>query len=257
MPSAVCTLVKNSRKRNALKKQILDKTGEEVTEDNKYYEYRNVSLEEIEKYFSSSTFKTLKDLKVRSLCDLFNIVEAESLDLYGGAKDNKAKEIIGTAKLLKYKYMNVDPKLDVTPSRPAYKLLIDMGVSYASYHPIACDSAMHDNALTVKTLFEIMESTDTSAELMKIKGFGKKAYDEIKDKCKIVSEYYKQNCEKQEEKPDSEKTEQELLEEVRKLRETIREQETLINNLREKQELRKPRVYKIKRIITNKGDNNG
>lgn len=178
-----------------------------------YDEFKNITIESIEKeYFSHQASLYLKEMEINTLADLFSFdilslssIPTKSKQLRN--QDTVADEIIGTVKLLKYKYLGEE--LDICFDEPDK---IDLKTSFG-FSAILNTNVSRKYWRNMSEFIEIVKNGEFD-KFSNIRGIGITLYNQMVAKCSIVSDYYK-NSQIKQNKSNSRKIE--ILQEIRKL----------------------------------------
>lgn len=174
-----------------INENMLDKEIEE-SEFN-YNDLKNLSIENFKEYFSSNSFEFLKSLGIVNLEGLFNIVTTKEF-MHSTKNERIKNEIIGTARLLKCKFYDVDPLIDINSDEEAdINFYMSMGFST---HAVL--SMLRGYEIQKNEFLDTVQKPGFVYNLEGVRSTGKKTIREIMLKTEILVNYYTHN--KKEEK---------------------------------------------------------
>ena len=169
----------------------------------------NIKLEDLKEYFSGYAYYHLKKSNINTLEDLLDIENNRTI-IFNNVNGTVYNEIKGTVSLLRCKYLEEDPHIDINSYEvikwspeidypDKNNLLIKMGLSSKAYEKIVNRILRNneDNEITVKDFFKQTKEDDFIDKISDIYGTNK-VTKELYLKCKILTDYYdnKKNKEK-------------------------------------------------------------
>ena len=169
----------------------------------------NIKLEDLKEYFSGYAYYHLKKYNINTLEDLLDIENNRTI-IFNNVNGTVYNEIKGTVSLLRCKYLEEDPHIDINSYEvikwspeidypDKNNLLIKMGLSSKAYEKIVNRILRNneDNEITVKDFFKQTKEDDFIDKISDIYGTNK-VTKELYLKCKILTDYYdnKKNKEK-------------------------------------------------------------
>lgn len=150
---------------------------------------KNIGISKLENLFSLHTINLIKQYNIFTLGDLIGIVDTPILCLEYFGTTNYYDEIVNTVRILKCKYLNEDPIIDINDdqnvSSEFFKLL---GVRVVSSFFLSFWKGK-----SVKDFFALMKKPSIKRELMRIRNFGKQQVDSLIERVNIVLDYYENN----------------------------------------------------------------
>lgn len=176
-----------------------------------YSNYADKPLQSISWFFSPTALKHLEKFGVINLGQLFTLVDCPDFaTLFSSSV--AFREIKGTTKLLKCKFLNEDPLIDESDE----ELTVDELSSMFGFTN-RTTNAFRRTGTTAKRFFEIMRSETPQLELENIRYLGDSGVREIMEKAKIVMDYHDQHKNQDESLEQLNAELQRLIEERRKI----------------------------------------
>jgi len=221
-------------------------------------EINNIKLEEIGVPFSNGLMKHLQENNVNTLKDFLeyadNEIKTKGEKLKDYSADGIHKELLGTAKILRCKYLGEDPKIKLE-STSIYEELRIIGFSHGLFNALNRYTRRHVEEFRFEnhrdlTLEEYLEHYMDKKLLLHVQNLGQEKAKEYIAKTTIILDYYKDKKRTLIENEGYEDS-QELTELVRvneELKELLKQKEALdnkINQLRQRQS-------ELQKVITKK-----
>ena len=158
-------------------------------EDDLKSECFNTRLESLEGLFTASTLKLLSEYNIFTVRDLLSI--SNNSDFYLEILNNPKeayREIRGAIRLLKCKYMNIDPMMYPTESENLYSDIDDFceEVGFSSRIPYI----LRRSGISPKKLCEMIKSPNALDQIYKLRNVGKVVAQELVFKITILVNYY-------------------------------------------------------------------
>lgn len=155
-------------------------------------EYSDIKLNSLPGLLSETTLKLLNACGIITVGDLLQ--KSEDRDFHLMLLDEKSvyKEFDAAIKLLKCKYLDIDPFIEFDPEKPIDETLTDFGFSTRVIN------AFRRRGYTSKDFFEVMNNNQNKQILSKIRNLGKKGLQEVIFKTSIVFDYYDRHKKKEE-----------------------------------------------------------
>lgn len=154
-----------------------------------YSKFENISLSEVEMYFSSKAFKEINDLNIKNLGDLFRKDASRELYIEFFKKHSNAvelwKSIKGSLLILRCKYLNINPNIDINKEGDyADKIGLSRNLKkrLLSYY-----------SLSLLEIFRMIEENNYSTLEYH---FSIEVVNEIINKCTVLYNYYKKQDQK-------------------------------------------------------------
>lgn len=152
---------------------------------------KKIQLEEIKILFSNGLYKILEAQGITTVKELFDFTK-NPRDITSIINENFYDELLNTVKLLKCKYLNEDPEIDLK-STNTRKNFDKLGLSTRTYNALIRYSGMS----TYTNLEEYLKAYCNDKSLCRINGMGATAKKEFMAKSKIVLDYYEKNNSKE------------------------------------------------------------
>lgn len=177
----------------------------------------NIRLEELQGLLTDNALKILINnniLTVKDLLEMSNNREFYSTIL--NERNSSYDEIVVAIKLLKCKFLDIDPFIDMDPEKTMDETSQDFGFS------VRTKNALRRAGFDTKQFFEVLQDNSREQKLLKCRNMGEKSLQEILFKTSIVIDYYDKKKKKQEEaKLTEEETLESLNEELAQVRAEI------------------------------------
>lgn len=147
----------------------------------------NITIESLEMYFSSGVLDWFNKFGIKNFEDLVNFVNQP--DTLVNIKNMYIRdEIFGTTSLLKCKYLNEDPGIDITDEETTFdRINSRVGLSKKAYQGLIRSSIGFES---LKDFFAEVSSPDFSQRVSKIRNVGTITMREIELKLRIITDYY-------------------------------------------------------------------
>lgn len=147
----------------------------------------NITIESLEMYFSSGVLDWFNKFGIKNFEDLVNFVNQP--DTLVNIKNMYIRdEIFGTTSLLKCKYLNEDPGIDITDEETTFdRINSRVGLSKKAYQGLIRSSIGFES---LKDFFAEVSSPDFSQRLSKIRNVGTITMREIELKLRVITDYY-------------------------------------------------------------------
>ena len=138
-------------------------------------------------YFSQGALKWFEKLGINTFEDLVNFINQPDTIVNFKNKDIR-DEIFGTTSLLKCKYLNEEPGIDITDEENTFDTINNrVGLSTRALRGLKKIGLGFD---TIKDFFEKVSTTDFSKDLSRLTKVGPKTIREIELKLGIITEFY-------------------------------------------------------------------
>lgn len=149
-------------------------------------EIANISIDSLSPYFSGRALTYMQKNNIENLEQLCNMVNQPET-LIEIKKQRIGSEIIGTTNLLRCKYLNEDPLIDIKSEESIRErnILSQIGLSTRAYNFILKISFM-----SINELFDLSKTDEFEIRLRNVIKNGNKVYNEIILKFRIINEYY-------------------------------------------------------------------
>ena len=152
-------------------------------------EYSSIRLESIAGLLTEASLKVLVEQNIVTVGDLLSVSDNNAF--YGMVLNNpKAtyKEIRGVIRLLKCKYLDIDPMITFEDTGDAYKDMRNFGKEIGFSTRV--ENILCRGGISPKKLYELMSDPNREYELYHIRTAGNIAVQEILLKMTILTEYY-------------------------------------------------------------------
>lgn len=152
-------------------------------------EYSSIMLESIAGLLTEASLKLLADHNISTVGDLLSF--SDNSAFYGMVLSNpKAtyKEIRGAIRLLKCKYLNIDPMITFEDTGDVYTDMRDFGKEIG--FSTRSENVLCRGGISPKKLYELMGDPNRAYKLYHIRNAGNKAVQEILLKMTILTEFY-------------------------------------------------------------------
>ncbi len=182
-------------------------------------DYSDIKLESLSGLFTSASLNLLLQYDVSTVGGLLKV--SDNSDFYGMLLNNSKavyKEISGAIKLLRCKYMDIDPLIEFIDTGDKYSDMKDFSKEIG--FSTRAKNALLRGGISPKRLLEIMHNPSEQASLYRLKNAGETAVQEIIEKASIVVNFYDKKEEKKEVATDDESIEM-LIEELGQVRTEI------------------------------------
>ena len=148
---------------------------------------KKIEIKDEKKLFSNGLYKILEAQNITTLEELFNFTK-NPRSIVSIVNENFYDELLNTVKLLKCKYLNEDPEIDL--KSPNVKNSFNkLGLSTRTSNSLVRYSEMNKYI----NLEEYLLAHLNTRRLHTINGMGATAKDEFMAKAKIVLDYYEKN----------------------------------------------------------------
>lgn len=152
-------------------------------------EYASIRLESIEGLFTEESLKVLVKQNILTVGDLLSVSDNKAF--YEMVLNNpKAtyKEIRGAIRLLKCKYLDIDPMITFEDTGDAYKDMknLDQEIGFST----RAIKVLYRGGISPKDLYELMHDSDRESQLYQFRNAGKKVVQEILLKMTILIDFY-------------------------------------------------------------------
>lgn len=178
-----CLQINNSTVLNKIDLKIPDNLNQDSTS------FSSIKIDETG-MFNNEALKKLSNLGIFTLNDLFNKSREPNFSTDIQATSSLYDHIIGTIKILKCKYLNEDPLINIA-SLEHDELGGKLGLSTRT------STALRRSYISGEILIEIMTSMDIGRDLGRIRNLGETSLNELMTKYYIVTEYYKNKATKE------------------------------------------------------------
>lgn len=160
---------------------------ENETEQKYFEEYKDISIMNLNMYFSIAVINALAKMNIVTLEDLFAAsLKEEFISLC--YKSKFRNEIIGTTKILKCQYLNEDPEMDINDEEQSFASYVGMlGLSTRAINVLR-RSGWSD--LTFKEFINKMNEDNIDQRLNHLRNMGDSTKTEILLKVRIITDYY-------------------------------------------------------------------
>lgn len=148
-------------------------------------EVKDIKIEEIPIGISNGLLKTFEKYNIKTLNEIIDFANSSKLKITQ-TNEGIRDELNGLARLLKCKYYNEDPMIDLQDSKIVYNLT-KMGFSRGSYNSLVRNFHTNEYDTFEKYLDNAINHINSSW----IHGIGKEKKYEIISKINIVLNYYK------------------------------------------------------------------
>lgn len=152
---------------------------------------KNIMINDLENLFSLHTINLIKQYGIFTLRDLIIIVDNPILCIEYFGITAYYDEIVNTVRLLKCKYLNEDPIININDeqecSEEFFKLL---GLRVLSQYFLSFWKGK-----SVKDFFSSINEASTEKQLMRIRNFGKQQVGSLIERANIVLDYYAKHSE--------------------------------------------------------------
>lgn len=145
----------------------------------------NINIEELNNIFTAKHIEILLSKNITTLEKLFSTYDTGFLGVIIGENSFYRNEIINTTKILKCKYLNVDPMIDEKSEEHVYYLMGNIGISNSKSN---CFRRM--DSCSIDDFFKLVRSGHAIKELRKLRGLGEKTINEIINRVEIIVEYH-------------------------------------------------------------------
>lgn len=180
---------------------ILLGSKENEPEQKYFEEYKDISIMNLNMYFSIAVINALAKMNIATLEDLF-VVSTKQEFISLCYKSKFRNEILGTTKILKCKYLNEDPEINID----------DEEQPFISYARMLGFSTRAINVLrrggwsdySFKGFIERMNEVNIDQRLSRLRNMGDSTKSEILLKVKIITDYYSKKKDVNDSKQDSE-----------------------------------------------------
>ncbi len=154
-------------------------------------ECSNIKLESINGLLTDDALKELMKKNIVTVGDLLKMPENEEYyNLLLNKKTTTYMEIRGVIRLLKCKYMDIDPMIDFESDADLYELSKEFGLSRRSANCLV------RSGYTTKEFLELMHDEARETKLSRIRNAGSVVAQEILTKGSIVIDFYDKKKEK-------------------------------------------------------------
>ncbi len=157
-------------------------------EENNNEEYQNIRLDSIPYLLNDRGLTILKDMGVNTVGELFAVSEDKDFDEALLKKSiSSYQEIFGVIRLLKCKYLGIDPLFDYNYDSDYFDnnhALVKYGFSIKAYNKLA------RGGITPKKIFEIVTDKYGIQELLKVRNVGDSIAREVLYKGAILVDFY-------------------------------------------------------------------
>ena len=179
----------------------------------------NIRLESLSGLLTDASLKLLAQNNISTVGDLLKV--SDNSALYGMILNNPKAvytEIRGAIRLLKCKFMNIDPLIEFVDTEDAYKDMRQFGreIGFST----RAENVLCRGGISPKKLYEIMHNPGEQASLYRIRNAGESIVQEIIYKTTIVTDFYDKK-EKQQENANEDETIEALNEELAQVRAEI------------------------------------
>lgn len=186
IPSRYIPYVKESLARNSEYKKMLG-FKDEVSNKINSKDYSDITIMSLNMYFSIAVRNALAKMDIITLEDLF-VASTKDEFISSCYKSKFCDEILGTTRVLKCKYLNINPEININ----------DEEQSFVSYSKILGFSTRAVNALkrgrfadlTFKEFMIRMNEEGIEQRLDRLRNMGSNTKNEILLKVRIVTDYY-------------------------------------------------------------------
>ena len=158
-------------------------------------DYSNIRLESLSGLFTDASLKLLASHDISTIGDLLSMSDNSTFQgMVLGNSEPAYLEITGAIKLLKCKYMNIDPMIYFMDTGDAYKDMRDFSemIGFSG----RAKNALYRNGMSPKKLYDIVKSPNGEYSLYQIRNAGNTTVQEILFKTAIVIDYYDKKTEK-------------------------------------------------------------
>ena len=160
-------------------------------------DYSNFRLESLSGLLTNVSLKALTEHNISTVGDLLNISDKSSL--YNMLLNNPKgtyNEICGAIKLLKCKYMGIDPMINFTDTEDAREDMRDFGKEIG--FSTRAVNVLRRAKISPKQLYELMHEPNRESILYNIRNSGNSIVQEIIFKTTIVTDFYDKKKAKEE-----------------------------------------------------------
>lgn len=152
-------------------------------------EYSNIKLESLVGLFTEASLKVLAEHNISTVGDLLSF--SDNSAFYGMVLSNQKatyKEIRGAIRLLKCKYLDIDPMITFEDTEDAYKDMRNFGKEIG--FSTRTENVLCRSRISPRSLFELMNDPSGEAQLYRIRNAGGTVVQEILLKMTILTDYY-------------------------------------------------------------------
>lgn len=176
------------KKNNQMKNAVIGENGKiEIPRIKLPENISNITINSLEMYFSQGALKWFEKLGINTFEDLVNFINQPDTIVNFKNKDIR-DEIFGTTSLLKCKYLNEEPGIDITDEENTFDTINNrVGLSTRAFRGLKKIGLGFD---TIKDFFEKVSTTDFSKDLSRLTNVGPKTIREIELKLGIITEFY-------------------------------------------------------------------
>ena len=159
--------------------------------------YSNIKLESLSGLLTVASLKLLLQNNIITVGDLLKV--SDNSALYGMILNNPKsvyKEIRGAIRLLKCKFMNIDPLIEFVDTGNERADIREFGneIGFST----KAENVLSRGGISPKRLFEIMHNPNEQSSLYRIRNAGEAIVQEIIYKTTIVTDFYDKKEKKQE-----------------------------------------------------------
>lgn len=192
---------------------------EDVSDKINFERYKDISIMSLSMYFSIAVINALAKMNIITLEDLFTAsTKEEFISLC--YKSKFRNEILGTTKILKCKYLNIDPEININDEEQPFVSYVRMlGFSTRAINVLK-GSGLSD--CTFKEFMTRMNEEDIDQYLSCLRNMGDNTKAEILLKVRIITDYYSNKKDENDLKQDTE-TNSSDLNNIKKLYEELRQ----------------------------------
>lgn len=177
-----------------------------------------IKLESLSGLLTDGSLKLLSKNNISTVEDLLNI--SDNNDLYNMLLNNSnttCREILGAIRLLKCKYMGIDPMIIITDTKDDFKDMKVFGKEIG--FSMRTENILCRAGISPKKLYELMHDPNKEAKLYRLRNAGDLVVQEIIFKMSIITDFYDEKEKKETSAKD--KTIEELKEELIQIRTEI------------------------------------
>lgn len=193
IPKKVTGYVKVCLETNSKKQNIenISLPKENVTENVVPDASQNITIDSLGDLFTINIIRLLNKYNVITLADLIKVVDNPTLCIEYFGNSRYYDEIVNTTRLLKCKYLDEDPMIDINDEEKAsIEFLKSLGVR-PNYRLL-----YYFENKSIKEVFALAKKEDITDKLMKINSVGKTIAQSTVNRVNIISDYYERHPEK-------------------------------------------------------------
>lgn len=161
----------------------------ESIQSDKYNDLQ-IPIQSLTDILLESNIKILQDKKIVTLKDLFIAYDNGILGTLIGETSSHYLKIMGATRLLRCKYLGVDPMIDENSGENVLDFLLDLGISRTIVNALSGHIRRFGNTYSVSDLFEDARLGTIYEKFRKIPGLGNKSIKELVTCLQIVVDYH-------------------------------------------------------------------